>query len=742
MVRTPVRGSRRVVRQLVLVTSIVGLLTGAVGLAVANHLERRELLAQAGHAGIASAERTASVIDGRVDALLAQLSLLATRDEIVGLDEAVTNELEVAVRVIEQVDRLVLHDSSGRPVAAAASERALPPDEVAPIDPGSSATEQHSTGRIDLDGDDVHGPGVELTVPVVSPTDGLVGMLVGRADLSFVGDQATRRPSLGGRSSLVSPDGRTLADRDDERIATGFAQPMDALDGEPPVARVDGPEGPALLAAAPLRTLDAYVVVEQLESDVGGGGLRLFGPTGVLLAVVLAIVLAVIATGRRLLRPLGPLVDGVHRLTAGERGVRVDEEGSGEVAELAQGFNRMAASLELRRRELEQAERSARSSEQRLRLVVEGVEGYAIVLLDVLGDIRSWNAGAARVTGCREEDVIGRRLTDLAAPDEPITDPVLAATRTGRGEAEGWFARPDGDRYWGELTVTALRRDDGATTGYAAILQDVTERRAARRALEVALHREQQAADELRRANELKDEFLAVATHEIRTPLSAILGAAQVLAPGPFELPAAESEEVRQMIWRHANDMHSIVERLMDFTQLQAGRVRIAPRRLALRPEVERIVATLGHDLAGREVVIDVAAGVDVDLDPGFLHHVLSNLLSNAAKFSPAGSPVTVAAELRPDELVLTVSDEGIGIAPEDHGRIFELFRQSTQTEASARGTGIGLTIVRRYVELVGGQVEVDSEPGAGATFRVRVPTAAAGAPSSAASRGSGTRVR
>jgi PAS domain S-box-containing protein len=735
-----VRGPRRVVRQLVLVTSVVGLLTGAVGLAVANHLERRELIMQAGGAGVASAERTASVIDGRVDALLAQLSLLATREEVVALDD-VTAELEVALRVTDQVERLVLHDASGRPVAAAAADRVLPPAEVAPREPVVAASAEHPTGRIDLDGGETDGPGVELTVPVVSPTEGIVGMLVGRADLSLVADEAARRPSIGGRTSLVSPDGRTFADRDEERVAAGFVQPIDALRGEPPVARVDGPEGPALLAAAPLRTLGAFVVVEQPERDVVGGGLRLFGPTGVLLAVVLAIVVAVIATARRLLRPLGPLVDGVGRLTAGERGVRVDEEGSGEVAELAQGFNRMAASLELRRRELERAERSARSSEERLRLVVEGVEGYAIVLLDVLGDVRSWNAGASRVTGYGEQEVVGRRLTDLAVPEEPIADPVLAATRTGRGEAEGWFVRPGGERYWGELTVTALRRDDGATTGYAAILQDVTERRAARRALEAALHREQQAADELRRANELKDEFLAVATHEIRTPLSAILGATQVLAPAPFPLPEAEAEEVRQMIWRHANDMHGIVERLMDFTQLQAGRVRIVPQRLALRREVERIVGSLGHELAGHEVVVEVAA-VEVDLDPGFLHHVLSNLLSNAAKFSPAGSRLTVAGDVTSGELVLAVSDEGVGIAPEDRGRIFELFRQSTQTEASARGTGVGLTIVRRYVELVGGEVEVDSEPGEGATFTVRVPLEAAGAAPAATSRGSGTPVR
>lgn len=712
-------GPRRIVRQLVLVTSIVGLLTGVLGLAVVRQQERATLLTTAGDAGLASAERTASVIDGRVDALLAQLVLFATREELASLDDAASTELSVALRVTDQIDQLVLYDGSGRAVAAAATDRALDPaamDRRAPITPDGTAEARAAVALPDNDAV------LELSVPVESPPGTVIGLLVAEAELGLVAGEVSQQIGSGGRAALVTPDGTTIADRDRDRVADGFVQPLAELPPERPVAHVDGPDGPVLVAAAPLRTLQAFVVVEQLEAEIVATGSGLGGPAGVLLAVVLAIVLAVIAMGRRLLRPLGPLADGVGRLAAGERGVRVDEQGAGEVAELARGFNRMAAALELRRRELETAERNARLNEERLRLVVDGVEGYAIVLLDILGDVRSWNAGAQRVTGRTEEEMLGRPLTALAAPGEQISDPVLEATRGGRGETEGWFARPDGSRFWGELTVTALRRDDGAPSGYAAILQDVTARRAARQALEAALHREQQAASELRRANELKDEFLAVAAHEIRTPLSAILGAAQVLAPGPFELDASETEEVRQMIWRHANDMHGIVERLLDFTQLQAGRVRISPRRLVLHAELERVTGSLAAQLADHELVVDVPADVEVVADHGFLHHVVGNLLSNAAKFAPAGTRITLRGHVADDALTISVTDEGPGIARDDQERIFELFRQSAQPEASARGTGVGLTIVRRYVELVGGQVEVDSELGRGATFTVRVP--------------------
>ncbi len=710
-------GRGQVIRRLVLVTSIVGLLTGSVGLAAVRAYERSVALRTAADAAVASADRTSSILDSRIDGLLDQLRLLSTRPELLTLDDA-TVELEVALSVTAAIEELILYDADGRPVAAAATDRVLDLADVAARPPLESAGPSVSVATLVEE----PRPSLELAVPVDAPPGTPVATLVGRVRPESIAAEVTQPAGVSGDSSLVTADGTTFVDRDPDDVASGYRQPVADLPVERPVTRHESPAGPAIVAAAPLRNLDAMVVVEQLEADVldpARSGLT--GPTGVLLAVVLAIVLAVTAAGRRLLRPLGPLADGVSRLAEGERGVRVAESGVGEVAELARGFNHMAGALELRRRDLEDAERDARLNEQRLRLVVEGVEGYAIVLLDVLGDVRSWNAGAQRVTGWREEQVVGRRLTDLAEPGQELADPVLAATRTGRGVAEAWFVRPDGSRYRGELTVTALHRDDGAPSGHAAILHDVTARQVAQEALETALVREREAAAELRHANELKDEFLAVAAHEIRTPLAAILGATRILEPGPNGLDPAEAEDVRRIIWRHANDMHGIVERLLDFTQLQAGRVRISARPLSLRAELERIVAAFEPKLAAHEVALEVE-DVEASLDPGFVRHVVGNLLSNAAKFSPAGTTITVRAEVADGQLRCSVRDEGPGIDPAEHELIFELFRQSEVSGASARGAGVGLTIVQRYVELVGGEVEVDSALGAGTTVTVRVP--------------------
>jgi PAS domain S-box-containing protein len=716
--------ARSVIARLVVVVTVVGLVTAVIGLAVVRHLERDTAIASATATQVTAAERTAGIVDGRIDTLLAKLRLIATREGLEDLDGQAEGELRIALRAADVIEEFELLDGDGQPRVAVALDRLVDPT-VATARGDIDALLVEEQARTVLEQGTQR---LELSVPVESPPGTPVAVLVARADLGLVADEVVQALPTGGRASLVDEDGRTLVDPDSARVAERFEQPVDGSLAGPVATTVERPEGATVLTAAPLRNLAGAIVVEQLESEQLDGATRgLSGPAGVLLIVVGATVLAVILTGHRLLRPLGPLADAVTQLGAGGQGVRVEERGVGEVAELARGFNTTAAALEGRRRELEEASRSARMSEERLRLVVEGVQDHAIVLLDVLGDVRTWNAGAERVTGFREEDVIGRRLTDLTVPGERWPDPLAQATRTGHGASEGWFRRPDGTRYWGQLTVTTLRRDDGTPYGYAAILQDVTERRSARVALEEALHREQEAATQLRRTNELKDEFLAVAAHEIRTPLSAILGASRLLTSGPGALPPEEIDEIAGLVWVHANDMHDIVERLLAFTELQAGRVHLAPQQLDVRAEVERAVASVGRLLAAHEVVVDVPDGTAAHVDRSLLRHVLENLLSNAAKFSEPGTTVTVTAGVAGELLTVVVRDEGIGIDPADHGRVFELFRQAEHHVPSSRGTGVGLAIVRRYVELAGGRIEIDSARGRGATFTVVLPAAAPG---------------
>lgn len=707
-----------IVRRLVVLALVAGLVPAVLGVLLVRGLEERALRETAAQRNAAVAQRTAATIDGRVEAIASQLRLLASRPQVAALDEAATDDLAVALRVSRELDRLVLRDAEGRAVAAAASSELLRVADLPVRPPGPEPVRTAVVSRAD------GLPVIELVVPVEDPPGTRVGALFGEVPLPILAPEVEGRLLGDGRTALLTTDdGTVVAHRELDRVLDGERYDVDDPTGPHVATRTDAAGDRVLVAGARLTSMRGLVVVEQQEDvALAPADVTADGVTTVLLAVVAAIVTSVILAGRRLLRPLGDLVDGVGRLERGERAVRVPTDGAAEVGALAEGFNRMAGALEERRSQLEAAEVAARRSEERLRLLVEGVEDYAIVLLDADGRIRSWNTGARRLLGFEAGDAVGRAFREVFATlGEGSGDPLRDAAMSHRGDTEGWCLRGDGGRFWARTVATALTDDDGAQYGYAIVVHDLTDRQAARVALEEALEREQEAAEELRRTSELKDEFLAIATHEIRTPLAAILGASTLLSDGWDDLAEPDKVRFRDMIATHAHDMRLIVDRLLDFTRLQAGRAQLVSERFDLVEELGRIALVLERQLEHHELVIE-ARVPELEFDRDVVRHVVTNLLSNAAKFSPPGSTITLTAVLEGSTLRISVRDQGAGIPSEDQEAVFELFRHSRAPYSTARGAGVGLAIVKRYVELAGGEVVLDSAPGQGSTFTVTLP--------------------
>lgn len=710
-----VQGS--IVRRLVALALVAGLVTGLVGILVVGAVERRNAREESAARNLAAAERLATVIDGRVAALRAQMELLASRGPVIALEDAET-ELAVALRVSDDLDQLVLYGRTGRAVAASSSSRLLSAGDIA-ARPDLVRILQSAGPQVTVVSDERSAPSIEIAVAVEDPPGRAVGALVGSAPVALVSQGAgTTDPGSGGAAFLVDEDGTVIAHRELDRVLDGERFPLrEVFSDDRRVVTVRTGGEPVLTAGAPLAAFPGWVVVEQPEPEaIAAADAATAEATWVFLAVLAAIVAAVVLAGHRLLRPLVPLAEAVDRLGHGDLGVRVETGGIGEVGVLAEGFNRMAAALQARQRDLEEAERAARRSEERLRLMVEGVEEYAIVLLDLDGAIRSWNTGARRLLGPDAEHAVGRSLSSFLDPEDAPDDPLLEAAREGRSDVEGWCRGDDGRRFFARIVATSLRDEAGQPYGYAVVLHDLTARHQAKEATEAALVREREAAEELRRTNRLKDEFLAVAAHEIRTPLSAILGASDVLSQDWDDLDEEERLRFRDIIGTHANDMRAVVERLLDLTRLQAGKVRLAVETVRLDEELRRDVDLVRPQLSGHQVRVD-APSAEVQLDPQALRHIVVNLVSNASKFSPPQSLITVSAAVEGSTVTLEVADQGPGIPAEEHEQIFEMFHQSS--DSTARGTGVGLAIVRRYARLSGGDVEVESTPGRGATFRV-----------------------
>jgi CheY-like chemotaxis protein len=276
---------------------------------------------------------------------------------------------------------------------------------------------------------------------------------------------------------------------------------------------------------------------------------------------------------------------------------------------------------------------------------------------------------------------------------------------------------------------------DGAAERLTGTMQDIS----AQKALEA----------ELRDADRQKDAFLATLSHELRNPLAPIRTAVQIL--GTPELDADRFERARDVIQRQVSNMARLLDDLLDLARITKGKIVLRKERVSLRSVVDSAVETARPLLESRDhrLLVDLpTATVELDADPLRLSQVLSNLLTNAAKYTDPGGSVVVGARVAGDALRLSVRDDGIGIAAAAMPRLFSMFSQVDDPARTQGGLGVGLALVKAFVELHGGRVEAHSAgPGAGAEFVVWLPCCAAPPPAAASSagkreaRGKGLRV-
>ena len=235
----------------------------------------------------------------------------------------------------------------------------------------------------------------------------------------------------------------------------------------------------------------------------------------------------------------------------------------------------------------------------------------------------------------------------------------------------------------------------------------------------------QRRTGELAVASRHKSEFLASMSHELRTPLNAVIGFSEVLLERMFGDINDRQEDYLRDILASGRHLLELLNDILDLSKVEAGRMELDPSTFSVRDSLEQSLAQVRERAAAHEILLqlDLAPDVgDVSTDPLRFRQVVLNLLSNAVKFSRDGGRVDVRAWLEGDELCVTVSDTGIGVHPDDRERIFESFQQSARARGRTEGTGLGLTLCRRIVELFGGRMWLDSEVGRGSTFGFSVP--------------------
>ncbi len=360
-------------------------------------------------------------------------------------------------------------------------------------------------------------------------------------------------------------------------------------------------------------------------------------------------------------------------------------------------------------------------------------ESLAIGLFGVDGQPRYLNAGMRRLlAGCPDDAMAAA----FAAP----TFAALRERESTNGPIhEGWLTLGSDQLVYRSIRAAVYRREDRLLVIGETDVEELErvnhELMAVNREITNLQRELARRQAELVRLNEQKNEFLGIAAHDLRSPLTVVQGFASLLLNRP-EIPAEERNELLTMIMDSVKEMLAMLNNLLSVSAIESGKLRLQPQALDLAEFLERVVR-LNRPLAEQKRIalrLELPPALPrVHADPERIQQVMSNLLSNAFKFSRSDTTVTVsAAPIRPDAVEIAVTDQGQGIRADELNRVFMPFqRTSTRATAGEHSTGLGLAICKRIVELSGGQIGVESELGKGSRFYFTLSAVSGAAPDS-----------
>jgi len=371
------------------------------------------------------------------------------------------------------------------------------------------------------------------------------------------------------------------------------------------------------------------------------------------------------------------------------------------------GFAKVTRDITERRR----AELALHESEERFRLLVESVQEYAIFVLDPAGRVASWNAGAEAIKGYAADEILGQHVAVFYTPEDvALGKPqaqLEAAAREGRVEDEGWRLRKDGNRFWADTVITAMRDPTGALIGFGKVTRDLTRRR--------------RIEEQLAQSNAELERFSYSVSHDLRAPLRAINGYAQAVLEDYAAALDAEGQRFLGIIRDSAKRGGELIDALLNFSRL--GRQTLSMEPVDLTELARAVVDELRRstDVEGMDVIVDPLQPTRGDRT--LLRQVLANLIGNAFKFS-RGRPhpqIEIGARREGQAVVYFVRDNGVGFDMRYADKLFGVFQRLHRAD-EFEGTGVGLALAQRIIQRHGGRIWADGKVDGGATFFFTLP--------------------
>lgn len=343
---------------------------------------------------------------------------------------------------------------------------------------------------------------------------------------------------------------------------------------------------------------------------------------------------------------------------------------------------------------------------------IESIEDYAIFLLDSSGHIQSWNHGARKIQGYFPNEVIGRHFSLFHTEDDierfHPQKVLLIASGSGRFEEEGWRLRKNGEKFWANVVITSLKNDEDKIIAFSIVIRDLTDKIIAQEKLNEAL-------DSIR----IRDEFISLASHELRTPVTRILLSLQLMKR--TEQMSEKMKKSLDLCEASTKELSVLMDNIVDVTRLRLGMLEIKRTKTNMT-SIMMNVLTKHKDqirIGGNHVSFVHDGDIIGYWDQTRIEQLFTNFLSNSLKYAN-GKDIRIELRSKEDHIVFQIEDDGPGIPSGLQNKIFERFERATDKKIS--GLGLGLYVARQIAHAHKGEISLESPKGKGAKFRVVLP--------------------
>lgn len=390
---------------------------------------------------------------------------------------------------------------------------------------------------------------------------------------------------------------------------------------------------------------------------------------------------------------------------------------------LKDNLNRLIPAIERELQETQEraarrkAEKALKETKERYRLLVNAIKDYAICMLDHEGHVQTWNKGAEHVNGYTQEEVLGKNFSCFFAEQEQSRYYLTNAVQHGQFQDEGWMVRKNGQKFWASFLLTPIYNDEDELVGFSKITRDMSELKEAEQQIQKSMM-----------TTFARGQSLVNISHELRTPLHTIISGASVMLDGMLGPLNEKQMEYILMICKSGEHMLQLIGDLLDLAKMDAGKLVLNKQVITLSEFINDMVGMMEPLFQEKEQKLELKLKEPLpttfQADPLRLKQVICNLLSNSHKFTPREKTITICCALNPpQELVISVQDEGPGIPDSELEMILEPFGQGSQTNLSSiKGSGLGLSLTKRLIELHQGRLEIKSTIGKGSEFTVVLP--------------------